>query len=98
MENVLPVDQNGNPIQIMSLSASHDIDGTSVSAASHAIMGETVRIVSLDNIIRFVIGENPVALIDSAAIPALSEIWHPIVPGQKVAIIGGKANIATAGA
>jgi hypothetical protein len=81
----------------MDLSASHDVDGTSASAQSNAIEGEAVRILSLDNILRIAIGDNPTATDTSIAIPALDERILPIKTGQKVAVKGGKANICTVG-
>jgi hypothetical protein len=59
--------------------------------------GESVRILALDATIRFLIGDDPTAVATSPALPAGSWEYFPIKPGQKVAILGGKANISTAG-
>jgi hypothetical protein len=88
-------DDNGNPVPIVNLTASHDVDGTGASAQSNIILGRAVRILSLDNILRIEIGTNPTALTTSLALAALSEIYLPIKAGNKVAILGGKANIST---
>lgn len=82
---------------IVKLNDSQDVNGTASSTQSAAINGHAVRILSLDNIIRFAIGENPTALATSAAIQALDEILQPCNPGDKVAILGGNANITTLG-
>jgi hypothetical protein len=47
--------------------------------------------------IRFLIGDNPTALATSHALAKGAEIWMPIASGQKVGILGGIANVATAG-
>jgi len=93
----MPKDADRKAIPVMALSASHDVDGTGASAQSNAIDGWIVRILSLDNILRVAIGSNPTALATSLAIPALGEIYLPIQPAEKVAILGGKANICTVG-
>lgn len=93
----LKKDSDHQAMPLMSLSTSHDIDGTAVSVQSAAIDGEVVRIVSLDNLLRIEVGSNPVAVASSIALPALGEIWLPMEVGHKVAVLGGKANICTAG-
>ena len=92
----LVLDVNGNPIPIINLVSSEDVDGTAVSALSSVINGDLVRIVSLDNILRVLTGPNPTAFATSIAIPALGELWLPIHEGCKVAVLGGKANISVA--
>lgn len=96
-KNVLARDANGSPMNMMPLSDGHDVDGSVASAQSNAIQGESVRILALDATIRFLIGDDPAALATSPALPAGSWEYLPIKPGQKVAILGGKANISTAG-
>lgn len=93
----MPKDSDQKPVPIMELSASHDVDGTSASTQSNAIDGYIVRIVSVDNALRVLIGADPTALDTSILVPALCEIYLPIQPGQKVAVKGGKANICTCG-
>lgn len=93
----MPKDDNGQAIQAMSLSGSHDIDGTSVSAVSSVIDGTLVRICATNGDIRFMVGRNPVAVAGSNFLGDHQEIWMPCNEGDQVAILGGKANIATAG-
>ena len=94
---VLQRDANNLPTNLMPLGDSQDVDGTGASAQSTAIDGYAVRIKSLDNQLRFLIGNNPTALATSPALEAFDEIYQPIIPGQKVAIFGGKANICVVG-
>lgn len=50
-------DANGNDVPLLPLSDSQDVDGTSASAiCTNPIDGRAVRIKSLDNALRFVIG------------------------------------------
>ena len=98
---ILMEDANGHPVQIMGLNDPQDVDGTNASAQSAAINVSGVRIFALTgdstNSLRFLIGDNPVALATSHPIAVGNEIWMPIVNGQKVAILGGKASISTIG-
>lgn len=94
--SLLSKDNNGNAIQILALSSPQDIDGTAASAQSAPINSDICRICAFGDI-RFLIGDNPTALVTSHFLGDHQEIWLPITPGHKVAIIGGKANIATAG-
>jgi hypothetical protein len=94
---LMPPDANNRSIPVMALAAPHDVDGTSASAQSSAIDGWIVRITSVDNALRVAIGSNPTAVATSILVPALGEIYLPIKPGEKVAVIGGKANICTCG-
>ena len=94
---VLVRDANGAAIQAIALSAPHNVDGSSASAQSDAIDGELVRICAYDGDCRFLIGADPEASVTSHFLAEKSEIWVPITVGHKVAIYGGKANIATAG-
>jgi len=97
LKNQMPVDANGNPIQVMKLGTAADVDGTSASAQSAALSGNLVRIVATDADIRFLIGTDPTALTTSHFLPVGAEIWMPINVGDKVAVLGGIANIAVAG-
>lgn len=92
----LLLDETGNPIQIMSLIASEDVDGSEASAQSSAIEGDVVRICAVSADIRFLIGADPTALATSHFLPQGAEIWMPIGSGHKVAVLGGVANIGTA--
>jgi len=94
---LMPKDGDRMPVPVMDLSSSHDVDGTSASAQSNAIDGWVVRICSVDNALRVLIGADPTALDTSILVPALGEIYLPIKPGQKVAVKGGKANVCTCG-
>lgn len=97
LKKLLDKDDDLKPMPLMKLAFPHDVDGTSDSTQSKAINGYVVRIVSLDNLLRIKIGANPTAgTTNDAAVPALGEIYLPIEPGQKVAVRGGQANIATA--
>jgi len=94
---LMPFDANNRPIPVMSLASPDDVDGTSASAQSSAIDGWIVRIASVDNALRVAIGSNPTAVATDILIPALGEMYLPIQPGEKVAVLGGKANICTCG-
>lgn len=94
---VLVRDSTGAPIQAIALSAPHNVDGSAASAQSDAIDGDLVRICAYEGDCRFLIGADPVALTTSHFLAEKSEIWVPIKAGHKVAILGGKACIATAG-
>lgn len=85
------------PVSVVQLSDPQDIDGAAASAQSDAVDGEVIRIVAVNADIRFVIGDNPVALTTSHYLALGSEIYLPIKPGQKVAVLGGTAHIATCG-
>lgn len=93
----MPKDADRKAVPVMSLSAPHDVDGTSVSTQSDAIDGWVARIVSVDNALRIAIGTNPTAGLTDILVPALGEIYLPIQPGEKIAVFGGKANICTCG-
>ena len=94
---LLTRDANGELIQVMNLHSPQDVDGTSASTQSTAIEGDLVRICAVDADIRFLIGADPEALTTSHFLPQGGEIWMPITSGNKVAVLGGKANIAIAG-
>lgn len=91
------VDSDRQNLGIVKLNDSQDVDGTSASAQSVAINGYAVRILSLDNLVRFAIGTNPTATATGPAIQAGEEILQPCNPGDKVAVSGGKVNITTLG-
>jgi hypothetical protein len=93
----LMTDDNNYPVPIMSLSSPQLVDGTAQSVKSTAISGKLVRIVSEDNLLHVLTGADPTALATSIAIPALGELWLPVNDGDKVAVLGGKANICVAG-
>ena len=94
---LMPKDDHGQAIPIMVLSGSHDVDGTSASVQSSVIDGEIVRICAIGSDIRFLTGVDPVAVATSNFLSANAEIWYPVKIGDRVAILGGIANIATAG-
>jgi hypothetical protein len=96
-KNHLPTDDNSNAIQAMKLSSSHDIDGTSSHDESDPILGNMVRIVAIDGDIRFEVGDDVEALEDSNFLGDHQEIWMPCDSGDVVSVLGGPANIATAG-
>ena len=88
-------DKNGNPIAILKLGTHEEIDGTAASAQNSTAIGATaIRIFATENNIRFLIGDNPTALATSLPLAENTEIYQPILPGQKIAILGGKANVA----
>lgn len=93
----LPKDDDNQPIQIMALDNSQDVDGTSASAQSTAINAGVVRIVAVDADIRFLIGADPTALATSHFLSQGADMYLPITEGHKVAVLGGKANIAECG-
>ena len=90
-------DGNGNVLPIIALGASQDVVSTSASVQSTAIDAKAVRIVSVSGDLRFLTGSNPVALAASPILKDGQEIWVPINPGDKVAILGGTANISEVG-
>jgi hypothetical protein len=90
-------DANGNPVQLVPLSNSQDVDGTGGSAQSLAIDAKGVRIASISGNVRFETGVNPEAVIAGPFLKEGNEIWLPINPGDKVAILGGIVNITAIG-
>lgn len=90
-------DAKQHPIPVVDLSDSQNVDGSSGSAQSTAIDGTLVRIVAYDADIRIAKGVNPTAVATSILIPVGGELWLPIKTGSKIAVLGGKANICTAG-
>lgn len=97
-----PVDSNGKPLGLIQLNDSQYVDGTSATAKSAAIEGYAIRIKSMDNDLKFKIGPDSIAepleaAATDIALSALDEIYQPIQPGEKVAILGGIANICTCG-
>ena len=93
----LLLDENGNPIPVMPLGDSQDVDGTAASAQSEVIDGDIVRICAVSADIRFLLGADPTALATSHFLAQGAEIWMPIRKGHRVAVIGGVANIGTIG-
>lgn len=97
MENVNQlIDINQNPMPVVHLSSPEDVDGSGASTQSSVFDGRLVRIVSIDNALRVAVGPDPTAGAAGILIPAFGELWLPIQPGWKVAILGGKANICLA--
>lgn len=96
-KNHLPTDDNSNPVPCMKLSPLQDIDGTNAHAESAEISGGMVRIVATNGDIRFLVGPAVVALATSIFLGDHQEIWMPCDNGDVVSVVGGPANIATAG-
>jgi len=94
---LMPKDANNQSIQIMALSSPQDVDGSAESAQSDPIDGGIVRICAVGSDIRFLIGLDPTAQITSIFLPANAEIWCPLNVGDRVAVLGGVANITTVG-
>ena len=84
-----------NPIPVLGLIDPHDVDGTSASAQSNALTGIIVRIVATSGDIRFLVGASPTATATSNFLSDHDEIAIPCKLGDKVAIYGGVANIAS---
>lgn len=97
MEGInLHTDRNGMPTPLAELSGSHDIDGTDVSTMSAAIEGWAVRIQNLGNtFIRVAFGAEPEADMNDIAIAPYGTLCYPVGFGDRVAVIGGAANIST---
>ncbi len=100
----LMTDKNGSPVPVMPLSSPQVVDGTAQSTQSTVIEGNLIRIASEDNNLHVLTGPavtDAVNLTVTATtgifIPALGELWLPIVDGHVVAVLGGKANISIAG-
>ena len=92
------LDVRHQPVPIVELGDSQNVDGSLASAQSTAITtGTVVRIVSTSGAIRVARGENPTALATDIYIPEFGELWLPITLGHKVAVLGGIANITVAG-
>jgi len=88
-------DANGNPIPVLKLGTHEEIDGTSASAQnSTAITTRLIRIFAVSGTVRFLIGPNPTALATSIPLAEGAEIYQPINSGQKIAVLGGVANVA----
>ena len=97
LKKYFPEDDEGRPVMLFQYAKSQNVDGTSASAQSAAINAYFVRIAATDNALRIAVGSNPTATATSLYIPAGQIDILPIVPGQKVAVLGGIANIAAAG-
>jgi hypothetical protein len=88
---------NQEILQMIQLNDPQNVDGTNGSVQSTAIDGKMVRIVATNGAIHFLIGSNPTALTTSHYLADQQEIYQPCNIGDLVAVLGGTANIATAG-
>jgi len=88
------VDSNKRTIPIIKLNDPHDI---ATGEQSNEIDGTIVRICATDGAIRFLIGANPTALTTSNFLADQADIYQPCNVGDKVSVLGGPANISTAG-
>lgn len=100
---IFPKDEDGHPTNLMPLNDPQTVDGSAASVASAAIDGQAVRIYAAGTEIHFLIGDvvegvDPVVTNQTGfPVAANNEIYQPCKPGQKIAIIGGIARIATVG-
>lgn len=95
---IFPVERNNLIIQgAYFLSASEEIDGTSASAQSAVIDGSMVRIAAKSTGVTVKAGTNPTATAGDIYVPAEGTLLLPVTIGDKVAVLGGKANICTVG-
>lgn len=88
-------DINGNMMPIAGLGASQDVDGTSASAASTVIDANhdsAVRISAVTTV-RFLVGASPTAVATSVYLSSGMIDYVRVPAGQKIAVLGGKANI-----
>ena len=89
-------DQNGNPIPAFSLGTHQEIDGTSASAATTAVLSATndtlVRVCSTSDV-RVLVGATPTALATSPLLPAGCVEYIIIPKANKIAVLGGKLSI-----
>jgi hypothetical protein len=90
----LPVDSNGKAIPIIKLNDPQEVLS---GAQSLPINGKIVRICATDGAIRFEVGANPTATATSHFLADQAEIWLPCEVDDKVSVLGGPANVATAG-
>jgi hypothetical protein len=81
-------DANGNIMPIIPLSDPQDVVSTGTSVQSTTIDARAARIASVSGDVRFEYGENPEAAAASHFLKEGSEIWIPINPGDKIAILG----------
>jgi len=93
----LPVDSNQKPLGVIKLNDSQTVNGSVASAQSTALDGRVVRIVATTGPLYFLIGTNPTAAATSHYLADQGEIYQPCAVGDKIAIYGGIANIATCG-
>jgi len=95
------IDSNGNVIPIVRLSQtnSQNLNGTAGSVATVNPIDSNndclVRVVAQSDLY-LAIGQNPVAEIGNIFVPSGGEIWLAIYKGEKIAVIGGIANITKA--
>ena len=90
----LQTGSNGEILPIIQLNDSQDVVS---GAQSTAIQGKLVRICAINGAIRFLIGTNPTALSTSHYLADQQEVWMPCNVGDKISVLGGTANISTAG-
>lgn len=96
----LLLDSNQRDLPVVYLNTPENVDGSAASVQSAAINSEAARIVAVSPSgggIRFLAGVNPTALTTSHYLPTGSDIYIQITVGDKVAILGGVANIAPIG-
>lgn len=89
-------DINGNVIPAFSLGTHQEIDGTSASAATTAVidaaLDQIVRVCSTSDV-RILVGATPTALATSHLLPAGAVEYLVIPAANKIAVLGGKLSI-----
>ena len=95
------VEQNGNvvPVSRYSQANSQDVDGTSASAKSSVIDANescVVRIIAKAGLY-VAFGADPTAEAGDVFIPANGELDCVVQAGEKIAVLGGVANITKVG-
>jgi hypothetical protein len=92
MEALMPTDKNGQSIQALLPGETTSVDGTSASTQSAALAAKVIRIAGISDL-RLAFGSNPTATTTSMLLPAGGVEYFRFLPGEKVAVLGGLANI-----
>ena len=90
-------DWRGDAFPVTSISGCGNInlDGTSAAAHSSALPYEPeclIRVAAIDDI-RIATGVNVAASATSTYMPAGMVEWFKVIPGERVSVFGGQANI-----
>lgn len=87
-------DWRGDPFPVISISGCGliNLDGTSAAAHSDALNYTLIRVAAIDDI-RIATGVGVEASATSTYMPAGMVEWLRIIPGERVSVFGGQANI-----
>lgn len=90
-------DWRGDAFAVTSISGCGliNLDGTIAAAHSAALTSTLIRVAAIDDI-RIAIGVNIEASATSTYMPAGMVEWFKIIPGERISVFGGEANITVA--